>query len=159
MLKKKTNWDCRFIELAIHIGKWSKDPSQGVGAVIVDDNRRVLSIGFNGFPRGVKDSDVRLNDKETKLQLVVHAETNAILFADRDLRGSTLYVSLPPCSKCAGLIIQSGIKRVVYFDSEDVSDRWKHSFDLSMTMFKEAGVKVKSITGLELLNAKYDGNN
>jgi len=141
-----TDWDLRFLDLANYISNWSKDPSQKVGAVIVDKNRRVLSVGFNGLPRDVEDSPERLNNKELKLSLVVHAEVNAILFSNCNLTGSTLYVSLAPCSRCAGLIIQSGISKVVCpKPDKNISQRWKDSYELSMAMFKESGIKVKEI--------------
>ena len=76
-----TKWDLRFLKLAHHVGQWSKDPSTKVGAVIVDAQRRVLGIGYNGFPRGVDDSPGRYHDRPTKLDMVVHAETNAIMNA------------------------------------------------------------------------------
>lgn len=141
-----TDWDKRFLDLAEYISKWSKDPSQKVGAVIVDKNRRVLSVGFNGLPRDVEDSYERLNNKDLKLSLIVHAEVNAILFSNCNLTGSTLYVSLVPCSRCAGLIIQSGISKIVCPRlSDNVSQKWKDSYKLSMSMFKESGVEVKEL--------------
>ena len=107
--------DRRFMELADFIAQWSKDPSTKVGAVIVDPrNKRIVSTGFNGFPYGVEDSADRLEDKSVKYEMIVHAETNALMFAGEQANGCVLYVTpLPPCARCAVLIIQSGITRVV----------------------------------------------
>src|ERR1700722_2700699 len=85
-------WDIRFLELAKHISNWSKDPSTKVGAVLVNDLKQVVGMGYNGFARGVQDTDERLNDRETKYKLVVHAEVNAIIQAGHAARNSTLYV-------------------------------------------------------------------
>jgi dCMP deaminase len=93
-------WDMRFLALAAHISSWSKDPSSQVGAVITDGNR-IVSLGYNGFAAKVKDAEERLGDRETKLQLTIHAEENAMIFAKRDLRGCTVYVTHPPCPRCA----------------------------------------------------------
>src|SRR4051812_38103493 len=84
-------WDMRFLELAAHVAGWSKDPSTKTGAVITDTRGSVISMGFNGFPMGVADTIDRLNDRETKYQMIVHCERNAIIFAQRDLSGCTLY--------------------------------------------------------------------
>ena len=138
-------WDKRFYELSKHIAQWSQDPSTQVGAVIVDDNKRIISLGFNGFPQGIKD-DIRLEDREFKLKTIVHAEVNAILFANKDLSGACLYTwPLPPCSNCASIVIQSGIKRIVCPDESLILDRWKESINLSLKLFEEAGINVVRI--------------
>ncbi len=138
-------WHKRFLELAIFISNWSKDPSSKVGAVIVDNNRRIVSTGYNGFPIGVEDLTERLDVKDIKYKMVLHAEENAIMFAKRDLSDCTLYVSkIPPCSHCAGLIIQSGIKQV-FAQNCEIADRWKESVEYSKTMFNESGVKLNMI--------------
>ena len=132
-------WDKRFLELAKLVGSWSKDPSTQVGAVIVDNNNRILSIGFNGFPKGVEDSEKRLVDREQKYDIIIHAEANAILFADRSLEGCTIYTwPFQPCSRCAGLIIQSGIKRIVSIKSND--KKWEKNFILSRQLFDETDI-------------------
>jgi dCMP deaminase len=134
-------WDIRFLELAQLVGSWSKDPTTQVGAVIVDDKHRVVSVGYNGFPRGVHDDEDRLVDRERKLHMTMHAEQNAILFAQRSIEGCTLYTwPIPCCAQCAGMVIQSGIKRVVSLDATLRPD-WRKSFDIANTMFKEANVE------------------
>lgn len=136
-----TDWHRRFLELAQHIGNWSKDPSTQVGAVIVDDQRRIISTGYNGFPRGVIDSDERYHNRDVKYEMIVHGEINAIVFAQQDLTGATLYTwPFMPCSRCAAIVIQTGIKRVVAPHCEN--PRWRDSFELTRRMFEEAGVEL-----------------
>jgi dCMP deaminase len=123
--------------VAEEVAKWSKDPSTKVGAVIFDSSGRILSTGYNGFPRGVYDHEERYLDRETKYKFVVHAELNAILNATQPLTGDYLYVTLSPCSECAKAIIQSGIVSVTYRDLR--SDPYTN------IMFREAGVEMQSI--------------
>jgi dCMP deaminase len=141
------DWDTRFLDLAEHISKWSKDPSTKVGAVIVDSHRRIVSTGYNGFPVGVMDSYDRLTDRDTKYEMIIHAEANAILFAHQRMNGMTLYTTpFQPCSRCASLIIQSGISRVISYEIDDSNDlfenRWTNSFKLAKELFDEAGVEL-----------------
>ena len=142
-----TKWDIRFLSLAEHVSQWSKDPSTKVGAVIVRPDRTILSVGYNGFPRGVKDWPERLADRDTKYPMTVHAEANAIIHGG-SAEGCTLYTwPFPPCCDCAGLIIQAGIKRVIApSPTRDQRSRWGASFNLAMDMFKEAGVEAKWLT-------------
>lgn len=141
---KSTKWDERFLELAKLCGSWSKDPSTQVGAVIVDNNNRIVSIGFNGFPQGVEDSSERLLDREKKYDIIVHGEINAILFANKPVKGCTLYTwPFQPCSRCASLIIQSGITRVV--SVVHGGERWKKNFEVARELFSEAGIIVELI--------------
>lgn len=136
-----THWDHRYLDLARYISTWSKDPSTRVGAVIADAQGRIVSVGFNGLPRGVRDTHERLNNREIKYKMIVHGERNAILFAGRSVAGCTLYTTpFMPCSVCAGMVIQAGITRVVapYCDNE----RWQADFRLTEEMFKEAGVEL-----------------
>jgi dCMP deaminase len=134
-------WDKRFIDLAEHIATWSKDPSTKVGAVIADNHNRVVSVGYNGFPRNVADCNERLDDRCEKYDLTIHGEMNAILFANRDLTGCTLYTyPLPPCVRCAAHIIQSGISRVVAPSTDN--QRWVDSCNKARSLLEEAGVTV-----------------
>ena len=141
-------WDLRFIELAHHISSWSKDPSTKVGCVVVGSDREIRSTGFNGFPRGIEDDDERLLDREKKYPLICHAEENAIMHAARigiSLKGSTAYVTWPPCSRCARSLIQSGIKEIIYPTPGEIPERWQEDFDISNAMISEAGVIVRTI--------------
>ena len=134
------SWDDRFLELATVISSWSKDPSTKVGAVIVNKDKKIISTGYNGFPRGIKD-DHRLDNRAQKYDLVVHAEANAIIHAKEPLDGCTIYtMPFMPCSRCAGLIIQAGIQRVVSVPSTE--DRWSANFQLSKDMLLEAKVLI-----------------
>ncbi|MBT3432005.1 MAG: dCMP deaminase family protein [Candidatus Thioglobus sp.] len=148
-MNQLTKWDKRYLSLAAEVATWSKDPSTQVGAVTVGSKKEVLSQGFNGFPRGVHDTDERYNHRETKYKFVVHAEMNAIYnatYSGTSLDGATLYVyGLPICSECAKGIIQVGIKKVVIEKSKEL-DNWNESVQLSKEMFNEAGVEL-IITG------------
>jgi dCMP deaminase len=136
-------WDLRYLKLAYEVAQWSKDPSSKIGAVTVGAKGQVLSQGFNGFPRGLKDDFTRLHDRETKYKYVVHAEMNAIYNATYNgtsLDGATLYVyGLPICSECAKGVIQVGIKRVV-MPNQKMDGKWLDSWMTSMNFFDEAGV-------------------
>ena len=137
------DWDTRFLDLAEHVSKWSKDPSTKVGAVIVDSQRRIVSTGYNGFPVGVMDSYDRLTNRDNKYEMIIHAEANAILFAHQRMNGMTLYTTpFQPCSRCASLIIQSGISRVISYEIEESKNRWSDSFKLAKELFEEAGVEL-----------------
>jgi len=133
-------WDERFLDMAELVSTWSKDPAAKVGAVIVDANQRIISTGFNGLARNVIDAASRYSDKAIKHQIILHAESNAILFAQQSLAGCTIYTSpLPTCAHCSSQIIQVGITRVVCRRS-DVSDKWELSAELARNMYEEAGV-------------------
>jgi dCMP deaminase len=135
------NWDRRFLNLAKFIASWSKDPSTQVGSVIVDPKKRIIATGFNGLPAGVEDSIHRLHTREVKYDMVVHAERNAIIDAKRDLSGMTIYVwPIMPCSVCASMIIQAGIKRVIAPSTDDQRLIESCKFHLSEEMYKETDV-------------------
>jgi dCMP deaminase len=145
-LQNYDKWDLRFLDLAKFVSNWSKDPSTKVGAVIVDADKRVISMGYNGFPVGINDDDYRLNHRETKYKIILHAESNALLFANTNLVGNTLYTyPFMPCPRCAGLIIQAGISKVVSYNN--MPDRWSEDFDLSKELFQEAGVSLQLYQG------------
>ena len=139
-----TNWDKRYLDLAEHVAGWSKDPTSKIGAVAVNPLGNVLSMGYNGFPRGIDDTEERLNIRETKYALTVHAEMNAIYNAALNgvsLSGSTLYVyGLPVCADCAKGVLQSGIKRVVMRTFAIVPDKWIESWQQTAKLFDEVGV-------------------
>ena len=114
------SWDEYFMGVSLLASMRSKDPSTQVGACIVSDENKIMSVGYNGFPRGCSDDDFPWersaeNSNDTKYPFVCHAELNAILNAGgQDLRGARIFVALFPCNECAKAIIQSGIKEVVY---------------------------------------------
>ena len=135
-------WDIRFMGLAKYVATWSKDKGTGVGAVIVNDDKKVLSLGFNGFPRGVDDEVTERHESPLKFHYIEHAERNAINEAEISLRDGTLYCTFFPCSDCARSIIQKFIKRVVA-PKPDFNDlRWGEGHTISLEMFKEAGLEV-----------------
>ena len=135
-------WDQRYLEMAALVAGWSKDPRAGVGAVIVRNNR-VVATGFNGFPSEVLDREERLQDKDTKLQMVVHAEENALIVAGRNSEGATIYVhGKPVCPRCAGSIIQAGVWRVVAEPpQQNKESSWHDLGRIALEMFAEAGLQ------------------
>lgn len=137
-------WNKRFVELAEHISKWSKDSSTQVGAVIFDDNNRIISMGYNGLPQSVFDNQERYDNRELKYKTIIHAEMNSIIFAKRDLTGCSIATwPFLSCSNCTSAIIQSGIKRIISPRlPPELEERWKKSCELSLEMYKEANVEV-----------------
>ncbi len=134
-------WDMRFIQLCDTVATWSKDPSRQVGSCIVDSRKRVISVGYNGFPTGVHDHEARYANRETKLLFVCHAERNALDNSPSSVEGATLYSTLFPCNECVKSIIQRGIKRVVTL-SPDNPRNALFNFDVSRIMLSEANVEV-----------------
>ena len=117
-------WNRRFLTMASVISNWSKDPSTKVGAVIANDQKQIISHGYNGFPRGAAD-DLRLYDRRLKLPRVLHAEENAVLNAAGNLHGCTVYITHPPCLHCCSILKQVGIKEVVCPEpDQEFKDRW-----------------------------------
>lgn len=151
-------WDDYFIRLSLESARMSKDPSTKVGAVVVGPDREVRAMGFNGFPRGIADTAERLNDRDTKLSLVVHAELNAVLSAARvgvPLKGCTMYLAAtdasgaiwggPPCTRCTVEIIQAGIAEIVSLPFKNVPSRWKDSVEAARQLLAEAGIAYREI--------------
>ncbi len=138
-----TKWDIRFMEMCRVVAKWSKDPSTKCGAVIVRADNTIVSQGYNGFPRGIADTDERLHDRQLKYELIVHAEMNAILVTREPVANCTLYVwPLLPCARCAVHIIQAGIAKVVSpVLTAEQAERWGSSLALTRSLFAEAGVE------------------
>lgn len=152
-------WEQRFLGLAQCVAQWSKDPSTKTGAVIADSANRVVGIGYNGFPRGVRDDEARYAERAVKYKLVVHCEANAILNAVAKITEScTIYSTKFPCTDCTKLIIQSGIGGVVAparGDLRMLSDsvhpkaqslmRWAEDAEYAYQMMVEAGLMIKEI--------------
>ena len=152
-------WDRHFLQLCLDHARMSKDPSTRVGSIIVGPDREIVSAGFNGFPRGIEDSQERLNDRDTKLRLIVHGEMNAILAAARvgtRLKGCTLYLGAtddtglvwggPPCTRCTVEIIQAGIAEVVSWSPKSVPSRWHDDIAFARTLLDEAGLVYREVT-------------
>ncbi len=140
------NWDEYFMGVAILSAQRSKDNNTQVGACIVNPERKIVSVGYNGMPMGC-DDDLMPWEREgeyldTKYPFVCHAELNAILNrAAVSLKDCTIYVTLFPCNECAKAIIQSGIRRVVYLDNKYAGT---DSICASVRMFELSGVKFEA---------------
>lgn len=146
------SWDEYFMGVALLSAKRSKDPNTQVGACLVNEDKRIIGIGYNGFPRGCKDSEFpwgRSNENklETKYPYVVHAEANAILNCNARIKGATIYVSLFPCNECAKLIIQSGVKHIIY-----MSDKYAGTENdiASKRMLDAAGITYEKMPEIEV---------
>ena len=140
-----SKWDQRFINLAKFISGWSKDRNSKVGAVVVTNEGGAIALGYNGFPAGIED-DERLDNRDLKLDMIVHAEQNALLIAGFRAKGASLYVwGKPICARCAVLIIQAGIKRIIATNPENEIDKnslWYKSGVLALKMFKEVEMEM-----------------
>jgi dCMP deaminase len=136
-------WEKRYLDLCLSISSWSKDPSTKIGCLIVGRDGQILSQGYNGFPRYIKDDANRYEDRETKYKFVVHAECNAIYNASKigaRLDGSTMYVTgLPVCTECAKAIVQSGIRKLIC-SFPGVKKNWEESCSFAQEILEEAGV-------------------
>ena len=157
MIKSNVSWDEYFMGIALLSCERSKDPNTKVGACIVDENKKVVSIGYNGMPSGCDESQLSWNKGEgldSKYLYVCHAEFNAILNTRNGsaLRGCTLYVTLFPCNECTKAIIQTGIKEVVY-----ISNKYENTTGVqaSKRMLLLAGVKIRHYEG-RIPEIKYD---
>lgn len=139
---KQGKWDVRFMRLAHEVASWSKDPSTKVGCLLVKD-KKVVSLGYNGLPTGVEDSLERLQNRDLKYEMTVHAEVNAVTTAALhgvSTDGCTAYVTFHPCSRCAAVLINAGIATVVVSAHDINCDRWLDSFRLASSLLNEAGI-------------------
>jgi dCMP deaminase len=140
-----SKWDLRFLELAAFTGGWSKDTSAKTGCVFVGVDMLVRSSGFNGFVRGVDDTQPQRHDRPAKYFWTEHAERNAIFNAARvgiSLVDTTCYVNWFPCIDCARAIIQVGARRLVGLEPNSADPKWGTDFELATVMFKEVGLQV-----------------
>lgn len=141
------HWDDYFMGIALLSAQRSKDPSTQVGACIVDENNKIVGIGYNGFPRGCSDEVLpwarKAEDvKDTKYPYVVHAEVNAILNSTVMLHNAKIYAALFPCNECSKMIIQAGIKEIVY-----LSDKYAETDSViaAKKMLEMSGVKLRKL--------------
>ena len=146
------SWDEYFMGVARLSAMRSKDPNTQVGACIVNQKMRIIGIGYNGFPYGVEDDSFPWITEEeewldSKYPYVVHAEPNAILNSTVSLDDSTLYVTLFPCHDCAKLIIQSGIKEIVFLEDKYHKDE---SFIASRKMLDSANIRYRKIPMIDV---------
>lgn len=136
------NWDAYFMGIAMLSKERSKDPNTQVGACIVNDHNRIVSVGYNGLPNGCDDDKCPWDKREgaveeTKYAYVAHAELNAILNHHGSVEGCTVYVTLFPCNECAKAIIQSGIKKVIYLEDKYEGEPMNK---VAKRLFDEAGI-------------------
>ncbi|QHX35990.1 deoxycytidylate deaminase [Spiroplasma sp. TIUS-1] len=144
-MQQKINWDTYFLAMVELISMRSSDPNTKVGSVIVNENKQVISTGYNSLARGLNDNnypwtnDLSKGIENTKYAYIVHSESNAIVSSKQDLSGYTLYTSLFPCNECAKLIIQAGISKVIYS-----SDKYKDTelAKASKKMLREGKVEL-----------------
>ncbi len=137
-------WDRRFIRRAQEISSWSKDPKQKVGCVMVKDKRAICE-GFNGFPEGLSDDLHRLKDSDYKNKVIIHAERNAIIDATRrgsTLLGATAYITRHPCSPCASMLAQAGVKKIICPAPVLSGSKWSDSFKIASDLLCEVRVQV-----------------
>ena len=151
-------WDRYYLQLALDTARMSKDPNTKVGAVIVGHDREVVASGFNGLPRNIADTSERLNNKDLKLRIVVHAEMNAVLNALRagvSIKGYTLYSALTddsghvwgcnPCTRCTVHLIQSGLANIVSYAPRIWRSSWDTDNRFARTLLHEAGVGYRDV--------------
>ncbi len=152
MRKTVISWDELWMQTAQLVARRSKDPNTQVGAVLVSPDNKRVATGYNGFPAGMEETEERwrspekdkagniVDGKPSKYDYAVHAEANALCHANTDVTGWTLYVTYPPCNRCAPLVINSGIKRIYYSylpNNQSVFD-YEHTFSL----YEEMGIEV-----------------
>ena len=114
MNSKQCEWDEYFMKIAETVALKSKDPSSKMGCVIVDQNKRVVSVGFNGMIQGADESKMTLTERPMKYYFAIHSEMNALIYARQDLKGCTIYNRVATCENCLKYCLQAGIKRFVY---------------------------------------------
>lgn len=156
------SWDEYFMGVALLSAQRSKDPNTQVGACIVNRDKKIVGVGYNGFPTGCSDDQLPWNRDgeflDTKYPYICHAELNAILNSiSRDLKNATIYVALFPCNECAKAIIQAGIKEVVY-----LSDKYRdyNEVKASKIMFAQACVSLRRMqTERRVLEIHFDESN
>jgi dCMP deaminase len=157
-MRTSERWDLHFLRLCVEIARQSKDPATRVGAVIIGPDREIRSTGFNGLPRYIADTPERLNDREVKNSLILHAEQNAILNAARigtPLKGCTLYLSATddsgmiwggaPCTRCTVEVIQVGIYEVVSRPFKPCPSHWRESVATARALLDEAAVGYREV--------------
>jgi len=152
--REAASWDETFMGVALVVARRSKDPSTQVGAAIVSEENRILSLGYNGTPNGWPDSTFPWGKEgdllDTKYPYVVHAERNAVLNfggIHSQLRGGKIYTTHFPCGECAKEIVQVGIAEVVYLHDHSMADS---STAASLRMFRECGLTVRQLEGYGL---------
>lgn len=147
-------WDVRFLQLAQLVSTWSKDPSTKAGAVIVGLDKRIISVGFNGFPKGMPDTPELYENREEKYSRVVHCEINALIFAGHLPPHCTLYTyPFPPCERCVVQMLQAGIGRFVApIPTAEMNSRWLPAFEKTRLYIKECGANYEEVNPDNLID-------
>jgi dCMP deaminase len=140
-------WDLRFLELARLVSTWSRDPSTKTGAVIVAEDKRVISMGFNGFPSTMRDDQALYADRDEKYSRIVHCEINALIFAREPLHATTLYTwPFMSCDRCVVQMLQAGVEHFVApSPTADQLTRWGSAFERTKKYITECGATWQEI--------------
>lgn len=150
---KEIKWHKRFLEICSQVSTWSKDRSTKTGCVIVKD-RKIISTGYNGFTPGIDDENDNYHQRPQKYLYTEHCDRNAIYSAAREgisLKGSTMYLTHPPCADCSRGIVMSGISQVVWpidnsFENPgEVFERWKDNVKISLEILDKGGVETERV--------------
>ena len=150
---KNLKWHYRYLKLAEEVASWSKDPSTKCGCVIIGVDNAPVSFGYNGFPRGMNDSEGRYLDREFKYKYIKHSEENAILNCNQHLKDCFAYITAPPCVSCIGSFKQKGLLNIIaYQPDKDFASRW--SQEDCEELIEELGM---SLLLLEKLNVPDTG--
>jgi dCMP deaminase len=147
MTPNELKWHNRFLKLAGQVSSWSLDPSTKVGCVLAKD-KRVISTGYNGFPKNISDDFDRLMDRTQKYEITVHAEVNAVTTAALhgvSTSGASAYITLMPCSRCASVLINAGIDSVYVAGGTTIPDRWLENFIMASKLLAEADITYEVI--------------
>lgn len=140
-------WMPRFVRIAEEVASWSKDPSTKVGCVLVDEQCRVVGTGYNGFPRGIQDDPLWLEQRDVKLTITIHAEENAMFNAVAEVGGTYAFVTHAPCAACVSRMVQNGVVGAAYPVPEgEFAERWAESYALSRSVAYRAGLKLYPYT-------------
>lgn len=134
------SWHKYFLDIAKVVSTKSKDPKRQVGAIIVDEDNRVVSTGFNGYPKSYPDETVDWSNREQVRQCIIHAEANAILYARISLKNCKLYTTLCPCLDCAKMAAAAGMKEIYYledYDKNSIPDDYKNNLNMSIVKIIE----------------------
>jgi dCMP deaminase len=149
-----TDWNRRFMDLAKHISTWSKDRSTKVGAVIVNDDRRIISTGYNGLTIGLNDKLDMFSERPLKYKVAERAERNAVYSAARigvSVFGCTMYSTCHPCADCARAIVQSGLAGLCCPKPDFKDERWGEDFVIADNILNAAKIKVKYVSSSDLV--------
>ncbi len=147
-MNKIITWDEYFMSMAKLSAKRSKDPNTQVGACIVNEDNRIIGLGYNGMPQGNDNFPWNKDGEDNKYKYVMHAEANAIINSIKNLKGCKMYVSLFPCNECAKLITQAGVSEVIY---ESHKYKGELTFDISEKILKACNVQLRQLSIKEMI--------